>query len=98
VIKNKLIILYPENPSTIVQHWPRIYILFPNLDINSSKADFGAAFYGDKIIFTSARDSTSLSKCTVKEPFLNLYAADRNSNDGKPVWNTFFAKCYDEIS
>jgi outer membrane protein OmpA-like peptidoglycan-associated protein/tetratricopeptide (TPR) repeat protein len=63
-----------------------------NLDINSSKADFGAAFYGDKIIFTSARDSTSLSKLYSwnKEPFLNLYVADRNSNDGNLFSETLF--------
>jgi outer membrane protein OmpA-like peptidoglycan-associated protein/tetratricopeptide (TPR) repeat protein len=55
-----------------------------NLAINSSKSDFGAAFYGEKIIFTSARDTISLNKLYSwnKEPFLDLYVADRNTSDG----------------
>lgn len=55
-----------------------------NLAINSSKSDFGAAFYGEKIIFTSARDTTGVDKLYSwnKEPFLDLYVADRNTNDG----------------
>lgn len=55
-----------------------------NLAINSSKSDFGAAFYGEKIIFTSARDTVSIDKLYSwnKEPFLDLYVADRNTNDG----------------
>lgn len=55
-----------------------------NLAINSTKSDFGAAFYGEKIIFTSARDTTGVDKLYSwnKEPFLDLYVADRNTNDG----------------
>ena len=33
-----------------------------NLDINTSKSDFGATFYQDKIVFTSARDTTKFSR------------------------------------
>lgn len=55
-----------------------------NLDINTSMADFGTAYYGDKIVFTSARDTTSTNKLYSwnKEPFLNLYVADKSDVDG----------------
>ena len=47
-------------------------------------ADFGTAYYGDKIVFTSARDTTSTNKLYSwnKEPFLNLYVADKSDVDG----------------
>lgn len=63
-----------------------------NLAINSTKSDFGAAFYGEKIIFTSARDTTSADKLYSwnKEPFLDLYVADRNTNDGSLFSETVF--------
>lgn len=56
-----------------------------NLEINTSKADFGAAYYGEKIVFTSARDTSSTNKLYSwnKEPFLNLYVADKNSITGE---------------
>lgn len=55
-----------------------------NLDINSTKSDFGTAFYGEKIIFTSARDTVNINKLYSwnKQPFLDIYVADRNSVDG----------------
>lgn len=56
-----------------------------NLDINTSKSDFGATFYQDKIVFTSARDTTKFSQKLYtwnNQPFLNLYVAERNPADG----------------
>lgn len=56
-----------------------------NLDINSSKSDFGTSFYGEKIVYASAKDTTNFSGKLYswnKQPFLNLYIAERNTNDG----------------
>ncbi|UPQ78478.1 OmpA family protein [Flavobacterium azooxidireducens] len=56
-----------------------------NLDINSTKADFGVAFYGEKVVFTSSRDTTKFNQKLYswnKQPFLDLYVAERNMADG----------------
>jgi len=56
-----------------------------DLEANSAKSDFGASFYGEKLIFASARDTSGVNVRLYswnKQPFLNLYIADRNSNDG----------------
>jgi outer membrane protein OmpA-like peptidoglycan-associated protein/tetratricopeptide (TPR) repeat protein len=56
-----------------------------NLDINSTKSDFGTAFYGDKIVFASSRDTTKFNQKLYnwnKQPFLDLYVAERNAVDG----------------
>jgi outer membrane protein OmpA-like peptidoglycan-associated protein len=56
-----------------------------NLDINTDLSDFGAAFYGDRIVFSSAKNSTESSSKVYnwnKQPFLNLYVAERNPTDG----------------
>lgn len=56
-----------------------------NLDINTSKSDFGATFYQERVVFTSARDTTKFSEKLYtwnNQPFLNLYVADRNAADG----------------
>ncbi|MBS7253411.1 OmpA family protein [Flavobacterium branchiicola] len=56
-----------------------------NLDINTSKSDFGATFFQDKVVFTSARDTTKFSEKLYtwnNQPFLNLYLAERNPADG----------------
>ncbi|MCC9074139.1 OmpA family protein [Flavobacterium sp. F-65] len=56
-----------------------------NIAINSNKSDFGAAFYKDKIVFTSARDTTNFDKKLYnwnKQPFLSLYVAERSAVDG----------------
>jgi outer membrane protein OmpA-like peptidoglycan-associated protein/tetratricopeptide (TPR) repeat protein len=56
-----------------------------NIDINTDKSDFGATFYGDKIVFTSARDTGNFDKKLYnwnKQPFLNLYVAERSAIDG----------------
>ena len=56
-----------------------------NLDINTNKSDFGATFFQDKIVYTSARDTTRFSQKLYNwnnQPFLSLYVADRNPADG----------------
>lgn len=55
------------------------------LDVNSSKSDFGTAFYGQKIVFASAKDTTKYHEKLYnwnQQPFLDLYVAERNVNDG----------------
>lgn len=55
-----------------------------NLDINSTKSDFGASFYGDKIVFASSRDTTKFNEKLYSwnnQPFLSLYLAERNAAD-----------------
>lgn len=50
-----------------------------NAGINSDKSDYGSAFYNNKVVFASARDTTGLEirKHTwTGESFTNLYAAD----------------------
>jgi len=64
-----------------------------NLDINTSKSDFGATFFKDNIVFTSARDTTSFSDKLYtwnNQPFLNLYFAERNPADGSLFNETVF--------
>jgi outer membrane protein OmpA-like peptidoglycan-associated protein len=64
-----------------------------NLAINTSKSDFGATFFGNKIVFTSARDTTNFGDKLYNwnnQPFLNLYVAERNSADGSLFDPTIF--------
>lgn len=64
-----------------------------NLDINTSKSEFGTAFYGDKIVFSSSRDTLNFKDKLYswnKQPFLNLYVAERNAADGSLFQETIF--------
>ncbi|OXA75583.1 Outer membrane protein OmpA [Flavobacterium aquidurense] len=64
-----------------------------DLDINTSKSDFGATFFQDRIVFTSARDTTKFSEKLYtwnNQPFLNLYTAERNPADGSLFNETVF--------
>lgn len=64
-----------------------------NLDINTSKSDFGATFFKDNIVFTSARDTTNFAEKLYtwnNQPFLNLYVAERNPADGSLFNETVF--------
>ena len=64
-----------------------------NLDINTSKSDFGTAFFQEKIVFTSARDTTKFSEKLYtwnNQPFLNLYLSERNPADGSLFNETLF--------
>jgi outer membrane protein OmpA-like peptidoglycan-associated protein len=56
-----------------------------NLDINTEMSDFGATFYGEKIVFTSSRDEAKLTANLYtwnNQPFLNLYVGERNMDNG----------------
>ncbi|MBE8724126.1 OmpA family protein [Flavobacterium hungaricum] len=69
-----------------------LYVI-KNLDINTSKSDFGATFFKDNIVFTSARDTTKFSEKLYtwnNQPFLNLYFAERNPADGSLFNETVF--------
>jgi outer membrane protein OmpA-like peptidoglycan-associated protein len=61
-----------------------------NLDINSPQSDFGAAFYGDKLVYASSKENSKTNKNLYswnKQPFLSLYVAERNPTDGN-LFNT----------
>jgi outer membrane protein OmpA-like peptidoglycan-associated protein len=54
-----------------------------NLAINSSKADFGTAFYGDKIVYSSSRDTVGKKTYSWNDqPFLVMYEAKRDTVTG----------------
>lgn len=56
-----------------------------NLDSNSDKADFGPAFFGNKIVYSSSKDTTKFDEKLYnwnKEPFLTLYVSERNIENG----------------
>ncbi len=57
-----------------------------NLAINSPYTDFGAAFYGDKVVFSSSRDTLIVRKNVHQwndEAFLELYQSQYNSTNGE---------------
>lgn len=54
-----------------------------NAGINSGASDYGSAFFGNKLVFASARDTIGVSKKVFKqtnESFTNLYSSEVNSN------------------
>ncbi|MFC6096262.1 OmpA family protein [Flavobacterium qiangtangense] len=56
-----------------------------NLPSNSDKADFGTAFFGNKIVYSSSKDTTKFDQKLYnwnKEPFLTLYVSERNVDNG----------------
>ncbi|OWP74064.1 OmpA family protein [Flavobacterium oreochromis] len=51
------------------------------VSVNGKSSDYGTAFYGDKVLFASTRDSIGLFKTRAKwtgNSFTNLYIADKN--------------------
>ncbi len=61
----------------ILARQPQFFI--SNLAINSNVADFGTAYYKDKIVFASSRDSLNLETRLYEwnqQPYLDLYMAD----------------------
>lgn len=64
-----------------------------NLAINTDKSDFGTAFYGEKIVYSSSKDTTKVGGKTYSwndQPFLDLFVADRNAADGSLFNDTKF--------
>ena len=56
-----------------------------NLMVNTDKSDFGTAFYGNQVVYSSSKDTTKVGGKTYAwndQPFLELYVADRNAADG----------------
>lgn len=56
-----------------------------NLAVNTDKSDFGTAFFGEKIVYSSSKDTTKVGGKTYlwnDQPFLDLFVADRNAADG----------------
>ncbi len=54
-----------------------------NLAINSNKADFGMAWYGDKVVYASSRDTVGKKKYSWNnQPYLVLYEAKRDTANG----------------
>ncbi len=56
-----------------------------NLPSNSRLSDFGAAFYGSKVVYSSAKDTMGTGGKYYKyneQPFLKLYVAERHPEDG----------------
>ena len=57
-----------------------------NLAANSSLTDFGAAFFGKYVIFSSSRDTLLFKKSIHQwndEPFLELFSAEYNPTNGE---------------
>lgn len=66
-----------------------------NAGINSSKSDYGSAFYNNKVIFASARDTVGVSKkehSWTGESFTNLYSADMGDQGSLSSPNRFGKK------
>lgn len=60
-----------------------------NAGINSTQTDYGSAYYNNKIVFASARDTGGIAKKTFKwtnKSFTNLYSAELKADGtlGKP--------------
>lgn len=57
-----------------------------NLSINTDKADFGAVYYGNDVVFSSSRviegGNAELYEWN-NQPYLNLFLATRNKNNGQ---------------
>lgn len=56
-----------------------------NLDINTTKADFGTAFYGNKVVYASGKDTIKAGGKTYswnQQPYLTLYVSERNTTNG----------------
>lgn len=59
-------------------------ILIAPVEINTQYTEFGAAYYGDQMVFSSSRVKTEALKSKYAwndEPFLDLYLANRNNDD-----------------
>ncbi|OIQ21016.1 MAG: hypothetical protein BM557_04445 [Flavobacterium sp. MedPE-SWcel] len=59
-----------------------------NIEANTDKADFGTAFYGSKIVYSSGKDIKALGGKVYQwneQPFLDLYAAVRDTITGEFV-------------
>ena len=72
---------FQENPNYI----PRLLSKDKLFDVktttaNTDKSDFGAVLYGNSLYFTSARNASKKEYGWNKEPFLDIYKADYNTD------------------
>ena len=66
---------------------PPVYTV-THLEVNSGQSDFGTAFLGDKIVYSSSKDLNKAGRKIYKwneQPFLELYVADRDTATGALV-------------
>ncbi|WP_298479766.1 OmpA family protein [uncultured Maribacter sp.] len=66
-----------EELDKLLKRQPQFYV--SNLSINTKVADFGTAFYKNKIVFASSRDSSKIKTRLYKwnnQSYLNLFMAD----------------------
>ncbi|MBC9798651.1 carboxypeptidase regulatory-like domain-containing protein, partial [Sinomicrobium weinanense] len=54
-----------------------------DLESNTPRSDFGATFYGDKVVFSSTRKKSYTLYVWNQQPFLDLYMGERNATDGE---------------
>ncbi|MGS2761369.1 OmpA family protein [Sinomicrobium sp. M5D2P9] len=54
-----------------------------NLESNTARSEFGATFYGDKVVFSSTRKPSYTLYVWNQQPFLDLYMGERNASDGE---------------
>ena len=70
-----------ENPNYIPQLLDKAKLFDVKiLDINSEKSDFGAILYDNTLYFSSARNASRKEYGWNKEPFLDIYRADYNTD------------------
>lgn len=63
---------------------PSLYTI-RSVEVNSPKSDFGTTFFGNKLVYASSKDTTKFHEKLYawnKQPFLELYVADRNITTG----------------
>lgn len=73
------------------------------LDINTPNSDFGATFYGNKLVYSSTKSVGDVNKKIYswnQQPFLSMFVADRNLSDGslineQPFLNELASKYHD---
>lgn len=56
-----------------------------NLDVNTPNSDFGPAFYGNKLVYSSTKSVGDVNKKIYswnQQPFLSMFVADRNLSNG----------------
>lgn len=74
-----------------------------NLDVNTPNSDFGAAFYGNKLVYSSTKSVGDVNKKIYswnQQPFLSMFVADRSlSNESlineQPFLNELASKYHD---
>lgn len=67
-----------------------------NLEVNSPNSDFGATYYGDKMVYSSSNeeDATKLYSWN-QQPFLAMYVAEKNLTNGTLFNQKLF---FDEVN